>query len=820
MADPIGPVYEGNIEEFVVNEGGLSYRIMYLPDKNNSELQREGKSPYYYWMPKDVRIARRSDTGDYKFHLLHFVGVQSSESTVGVTEGTREVAGGVLSVTITAEPPPGILEKAHEQLRAKFQGSDNRYWGWRTPAAPKFGGIPLASSRVSISNLSPNVDGTVPGTTTAGPATTTGTTTPTTPAASTTPSSPTASTTPTAPSAPGRLAPPGGAMTAPPSQALTPRLMKLPRTINEREMSRERSNLDAWFVKMEGQGPGSIDAGGENAFTALLGSYPTAILWQGFRGVYSPVSVVKALKIKVWSENIHLRIRGSWDRIFQHFSANASGRAWWFSADIKAEFNNLVINGGITVDLMIDGTTPGADKMRETINKRIDLIIDKFMKQAEKRIFEPAPPEVKPAEASTGGWLSGLFGGGGGVALKYRRDETHLNLEYEESLSERYILDHVISSTLEGFFSELQADAASERKYFTTLYLDDWDRKVTRIVKPVVNWPDPSQKWIGEPVSFLSCQIGYPNAAGELQWVGQMFQAAQDTPWRPSFAMKKAADVVNPPSGWAPDMTFVKRKVHFLEPPGESDYPYMRAFVEKNEVDLDPEPNGTPMNDITLEVRADSVGKLEVGPLFLNVELENSKQFVEISFRCLGRTHDGLERPVVKFTWKYEDQNQPRYWEIFTGQPDFVPAYQYQVRVVIKGTLFSKGMEWIGPWEDVAGNGPLMTSVPTPEEAVSTRRLSARESTQIGFEAPPTTITGQPSMVTPPAGRVAAPPTGRPRLTELTVVPGSRVAAPPSATGTSSTSRTSTSATSRKEEEDLPLVSGWSVAPTATNRRS
>jgi hypothetical protein len=54
---------------------------------------------------------------------------------------------------------------------------------------------------------------------------------------------------------------------------------------------------------------------------------------------------------------------------------------------------------------------------------------------------------------------------------------------------------------------------------------------------------------------------------------------------------------------------------------------------------------------------------------------------------------------------------------IYTGQLDFVPKYRYQVHVVVKGNLFTKGMEWTGPWVETNGNGPLMLTVPTPEDA-------------------------------------------------------------------------------------------------------
>jgi hypothetical protein len=801
MAEAVGPVFAGDFEVVATSTDAGAYHMLYLPDKHNDELQQEGKAPVYYWLPAAVRIARRGDTGDYKFHLIHFVGVQSSDTTVGV-EGTREVAGGVLSVTTTASPPLGVLENAHQQLLERFKGDSRRYWGWRIPEQPRFAPVPIADSRTTITNLSPNADGTIPAETPpagGGPA-------------------------PAAPAGPGGPAAPGGPRSVGQRSILRPRLMRMPPTFNPRRDRLPESSLDAWYWNLQGQGPGSIDPAGENAFSGLVGSLPAAILWEGFHGAYSPISVVQALKLKVWSENIRIRITGNWDRIFEHFSAAAQGRGFWFSADIQAEFNNLRISGGIHVDLEIDGTIPGADKLEEAANKRIDLILNKFMEEAQKRIFDPAPPDVKPAEAGGGGILSGIFGGfGGGFALKYRRDETHLNLEYDETVDEKYLLNDVISSTLEGFYNEIKADPNAEKKYFTTLYLDDWDRKVTRIVKPVVNWPDKSKQWVGDPVAFLSVQVGYPSASGDIQWAPRVFQSTDTTDtteWHPAMAKKAASDVVNAPSGWTPDKTFVKRAVHFTEPPGESDYPYVRCFVEKNVVELDPEPNGSLTDDNTIEVRADSVGKLEVGPISLNVNLEGPAQEVEVAFQALGNTDDGQERPITKFLWKSSDQDNDRYWEIFTGQPDFVPKYRYQVHVVVKGGLFTKGQEWYGSWVDVAGNGPLVVSVPTADEAVTVRKLVPgvlsvpSSTTTVG--PPPTTYTTPTAPGRPPGARTPAgvgAPTGR---RDVAGYRTTRALPPPPAVTRSATStRTAPAEAARAENGDGELLAalapGWTT---------
>jgi hypothetical protein len=519
-------------------------------------------------------------------------------------------------------------------------------------------------------------------------------------------------------------------------------------------------------MRIEGDGPGSLNPAGENAYVALCGSLPTAILWAGFHGSYSPVVVSETLNLKVWSETLHIHIHGDWDRVFSHFSAAAAGRAWWFSADIKAEFNNLRITGGITVDVEIDGTNPGADKMKEEVDKRIDLIVNKFTEEAKARIFDPAPPEVKPAEASSGGGvLTSLFGGfGGGFALKYRRDETKLVLDYNETRQERFNLSTTISSSLEGFYNEIKADPDAEHKYFTTLYLEDWDRKIAHNIKPVVNWPDPGRMWVGEPVAFIACQIGYPAATGDIQWTPHVFQSTDTnagTTWQPAFAKKLASDVSNPPPGWAPDVSYIKRSIHFTEPPSETDNPYVRCFVEKNVVELDPDSNGTPTKDQNIEVRADSAGKLDVGPIGLGTLLEGPAQTVEVEFQADGKTDDGKDRPVTRFSFTANDQDKERYWTIFTGQPAFLPSYRYRVHVVVKGSLFTKGMEWWGAWQQTSGNGPLMVVVPTSDEAAQVRRLvPGAKPVSVDATSLPVSPDGEKSVS--PDGEKSVSPAGRP----------------------------------------------------------
>ncbi len=569
MADPVGPIFAGGFQHIAM----AGYEMLYLPDLHNDDLQRQGKPPVYYWMPNYVRLARHGGNGDFKFRMIHFVGVQSENSTVGVA-GEREVAGGVISFSTTAAPPPDVLKTAEDQLAEIFRGDNDKYWGWRTSARPMFRPMPVVSNVTLLTNLSPLPNGSVP-----------------------TINSPMGTSTALAGSGvtPGSAAPP-----APPRGAdiavmrsfnLTPLAspaMKFPRSV---PLTRDTAgtNLDPWYVNLQGQGAGSIDLLAENAFSGLVGSLPAALLWASFHGTYSAMVVRQDMKIKFWAPLVHIKITGEWDKIFSHFSSAMSGHYLWASADIKVEINNMRTKGIMKVVVEIDPTIPGAEKMQQDIDKKTDLVYQKFMEAAQKMIFEPPAPNVEPAKASSG---SGPWGVG--MALKYRRDETHLNLEYDETREMAYLQDTVVSGTLEGFYNDIKADPQAENKYFSTLYLSDWDRKNSRIVKPVVNWPDPSRKWIGEPVAFLSAQVGYPSTKGDIQWKAHVFQATDpaDAAWTWSEEKKDQAHVENPPAGWTPDQTFIKRQIHFAEPPDELAYPHARCFVEKNILDLDPDPNG------------------------------------------------------------------------------------------------------------------------------------------------------------------------------------------------------------------------------------
>lgn len=692
MPSPIGPIDSGHVEEVVVTEGGVNYHIGWFADANNDELQRANKPPKFWRVPMNLRMAKDPDTGEYKFKLLHYVGVRDEATHVG---DTRDLAGGRLAFTVTSDPPEGVIQKAQEQLiqRLKERNPGGKYWRLfgTNGDNPTFGVVPMQNVNVTVTNL--GID---------------------------------------------QLLPDGGG-----GEADERGLPGVPRVrfkdtsapIPESRLRNRRDMMDdlreLLWARLDGEGEAGM-FGGPVSVSGNISSDLAGILWQDFQGGNSTVTVYMDMDLELWSPTMELSIEGDWERVFDHFSAAASGRNWWFEGDISVELEKIITDGTLDVDIKIDGTKPGADELEETINQRADFITKQFMEQATKAIFDPAPPNVDAAEANARkGFFGGLFGSGA-FELKKKYERRELSLKYNEKRTTRYLKHHRADGHLRGFFNELQEDPDAIDKYFTRVDLTDWARKVQRVVTPVVNWPEPGRVFVGDPVETVFVSVGYPNMDGNVDWNGTKFTASGPVDWTFKAARKDLSQVSDPPDGWSPEDTFVRRRVILKEPSGENDSRFVRTFVERNSIDLDPE-EGTMISDLQIEARADSVGKFELGPIAPFIDLERG-QAIELELQPLGENADGGERPITRFTWTGADVDETgslrkAYYERYTGEQDLRPAYRYRVTVRIMGTISSRGEEWTGPWHEFEGNGELLFNVPLKEDVDSqhVRRLDVRE---------------------------------------------------------------------------------------------
>ncbi len=692
VVQQFGPTFAGGSHPVVT--GG--YSVLVLPDIANRELQAAGESPVFYWVPNQIRIARKDGPteGDYLFNLTRFAGTGGD----GVIGAGGDVAGGVLTFSVTGALPQDVQRQVERTITELYQGSQDAIWGITGSKPPIFRPAIITSSTTTVSNIAPTTRG-LP-----------------TLALGTRDGRPTRDLV--------FYGMPGNREGARPMPTLTTR------DDAAATSAPGGNNLDPWYWEMQGAGSGSIDPSGVHAFRGLLGTYPTAVCWEAFHGTASPLIVIQNYKLKVWSPVVTLTITGHWDRVFEHFSAAASGRYLWASADLKAEFNRMRIEGTIEVDLKVDTTLPGAEEIAKRIDAKSDLVYEKFMEQAKKIIFDPPQLTVEAAQASSSG--AGIFSPwGAGVALKYRRDSTNLELKFQQTQQFAYLQDQTVSSSLAGMYDEIKKDPQAERKYFLSVSLDDWPRRLARVCRPVVRWDDGA-------VEFVDISIGYPSSRGAINWEGHSFSddGGQDGTWKYQTAQKAPDDVSDPPAAWKPDLTFVKRRVHLREPASPLVDPYNRVQIERNVIDLDAGPDGTLLNDTTLEIRADNAGRLAVGPIELGVVLTDATQIVEAVFETIDPdSGESLGAEQVRFRWTNTDLNRDRKWFVFTGDPNFLPFFRYRVIVTVKGTLFEPGRSWEGPWTRASGNGPLVVSVPRPDAPGVTQRSAPKDAIQLLHEA-------------------------------------------------------------------------------------
>ncbi len=673
MTRPGGPLGVGGFEEYLVPDDqadGEGYAIRFYPDLNNEALQQEGQAPIYYWAPQGLRLARFSDTGDFKFSHTHFAGILDEGSHVGI-DGQYETVGGLLAFTTTSRVPPAVMQQATEQIRERARAQSSPFWRWFGSRDPQFTMVPINENRTEISTLSPGSP----------------------------PPSP----------------PDSGEQ---PEDRLRERGVLTRRGLVHGVEHRSNTNLDAWAVQLDGEGKGSI-TGGENAYGGLVGMIPSEVIWQAMHGAATPFFVKQHLLIPMATPVVTLKIYGQWRSIFEHFSAAAKTGGLFWSADISVEVEKMTKTGTLEVEVVVDKTVPDADKIEQDLLKDKDFIVKHFTAMAQKTIFDPAPPQVAAAEAKKKGLLGGLFGGFGG-AMKLVKKETRLELKFEETRIYKYVREDVISSTLEGMRRELQANPESSGKYFHRVVLGDLSRNVRRVVKPTFAPGDAAHR--------MAVEVGYPTKAGTLAWKGGEFarDGGADQRWEPKWVMWPASDVDDPPDGWTPDQTWVRKHIFFDQDSDIGSDPNIQFVVERDEMVLGGE-DGEIGSDIAIDVRSED-GTLDI-LMSLDAYLDGPRQRVEVEVQPRGETLDGKPRDVHRFVFNHTDQDVPRRLKIYTGDPDYEPAYDYRVTAMIMAGLGeSGGQRWTGPWEPGLGNGPISLSVPLREASgVTIVRMTPEE---------------------------------------------------------------------------------------------
>ena len=123
---PLGPLLGPNVITVNVNDDtGRYYQLEVYPDANNPQLQAAGVATHFYFMPKQVYLARKAtEPADFAFGMTVFKGLATTESTIGVTDamaadGAVEGGGGFCEFSTTFAIPENVIQKAIQQLKAE-----------------------------------------------------------------------------------------------------------------------------------------------------------------------------------------------------------------------------------------------------------------------------------------------------------------------------------------------------------------------------------------------------------------------------------------------------------------------------------------------------------------------------------------------------------------------------------------------------------------------------------------------------------------------------------------------------------------------------
>ncbi|NLR58864.1 hypothetical protein HGH93_12175 [Chitinophaga polysaccharea] len=163
IVQPLGPLFGPDFITISVNdETGAPYALEIFPDANNPELNANGLPTQFYYMPKQVNLAKRLDSPeDYDFSFTLFKGLMTEEDTIGVSGlatagGNVEVGGGFLSFSTTMAVPESVINNTRAMLQnGSHDAPPSRVASFFAigQAAPLLGIVPIVDNKVTIEVL-------------------------------------------------------------------------------------------------------------------------------------------------------------------------------------------------------------------------------------------------------------------------------------------------------------------------------------------------------------------------------------------------------------------------------------------------------------------------------------------------------------------------------------------------------------------------------------------------------------------------------------------------------------------------------------------
>jgi len=158
----LGPLFGPDFITIEIDDESKGrFALEIFPDANNPALKRNGLPTQFYYMPKEIQLAKREDSpGDYDFSVTLFKGLMTAEDTLGIsgipsTGGEVDAGGAFVSFSTTMDVPAsvvaGALEKLKTQSHERPPARIAEYFGrGHADPAPLLGIVPIVDNAVTI----------------------------------------------------------------------------------------------------------------------------------------------------------------------------------------------------------------------------------------------------------------------------------------------------------------------------------------------------------------------------------------------------------------------------------------------------------------------------------------------------------------------------------------------------------------------------------------------------------------------------------------------------------------------------------------------
>ena len=140
---------------------GDSFDLEVFPDANNPSLRANGLPMQYYYLPKQLYLAKKPDgSGDFDFSVTLFKGLMTTEDTLGISGaqtsgGELDAGGAFVTFSMTMAVPDDVISGAlamleAEQYSAPPARSASYYGGSKGGPTPLLGIVPIVDNHVTV----------------------------------------------------------------------------------------------------------------------------------------------------------------------------------------------------------------------------------------------------------------------------------------------------------------------------------------------------------------------------------------------------------------------------------------------------------------------------------------------------------------------------------------------------------------------------------------------------------------------------------------------------------------------------------------------